>query len=437
MVGRTVGTCKLVAKIGEGGMGVVYKGIDLMVEREVAIKVLRPEIAERPEVLERFRAEAIALAKLNHSHIATLYSLFCEGGEYFMVMQFVAGRTLESIIRESQPFPPELAVSIASQVLEAIDHACSNGILHRDIKPANIMLTPTAEVKVTDFGIARILGNARLTREGCAYGTLEYLSPERIRGLEGDVRSDLYSLGVVLYEMLTRQLPFKRGSEYELMRAHLEEEPPSFAALGLSSIPPRIEQAVLRALAKRPEDRFASAAEFRSALAAAITSEQFAAPALQQIDMPANEGVDSVVPRAATAGHRRSASSSKLRWAIYALVAVAVPAVVLIGVLSWNQVRRDTSVQPAPTSVESPPAAQRPQKQAAEAPDTGQPQADLSKGQQAQAPSGQSSGGKKAPLNNKRQAALDALEQDGSGASNAKKATDKDRRTRSLDALQK
>src|SRR5512140_2292207 len=157
MTGGTVGNYRLVEKVGEGGMGAVYKGVDLMVEREVAIKMLRPEIARQPEVVERFRAEAVALAKLNHPNIATLYSFFREGDEYFMVMEFVMGRTLESIIRDSPALAVEQAVAISSQVLDAIEHAHTYGILHRDIKPANIMLTASGQAKVTDFGIARVL----------------------------------------------------------------------------------------------------------------------------------------------------------------------------------------------------------------------------------------------------------------------------------------
>jgi serine/threonine-protein kinase len=243
----TIGNYQLLQKLGEGGMGAVFKGVDLMVEREVAIKMLRPEIARQPEIVERFHAEAIALAKLNHPHIATLYSFFREGDQYFMVMEFVKGRTLEKVMRDAA-IGMEQAVAITSQVLEAVEHAHSLGILHRDIKPANIMLTEQGQVKVTDFGIARLLGTARMTREGCLCGTLEYLAPERIRGVEADIRSDLYSMGVVLYEMLSGRLPFEGSNEFELMRSHLEKPAPAFASLGVHTVPEQLEAAVFKAL---------------------------------------------------------------------------------------------------------------------------------------------------------------------------------------------
>ena len=268
MIGRMAGNYRIVEKLGEGGMGAVYKGIDVMVEREVAIKVLRPEIARQPGVLERFRAEAVTLAKLNHPSIATLYSFFRHEDEYFMVMEFVPGRTLDGLLREWGPMPGGHAVRIFSQVLDGIHHAHAIGILHRDIKPANIMLTNTGAVKVTDFGIARVLGQARMTRQGNIVGTLEYIAPERIRGEEADLRSDIYSLGAVLYEMLSGRLPFERDNEFALMQAHLTAPVPPFASLGVG-VPPPFETVLKRALAKKPEDRYQTAMEFRGALEAA------------------------------------------------------------------------------------------------------------------------------------------------------------------------
>lgn len=447
MVGRTVGTYKLIGKLGEGGMGTVYQGLDLMVQRDVAIKVLRPEIARQPEILERFRAEAIALAKLNHPHIATLYSFFREGEEYFMVMEFVSGRTLESILRDSPPFPPPLAVSIASQVLDAIDHAGNHGILHRDIKPANIMLTASAEVKVTDFGIARVLGNARLTREGCAYGTLEYLAPERIRGQEGDVRSDFYSLGVVLYEMLSHHLPFERTSEYELMRAHLEEAPPPLAAIGFSSIPPKIEQVVTRALAKLPEERFASAADFHSALAA-VAEDGARAPNFTQADAPALQPAGATSPLAAAPISPRPTSSSKLRWAIYAAAALILSAVALTVALSWKHAHHGAGAAEAPATAQPPQPAPQPETPVIRVPETNQnypPRPDMpsqpsaqesSEGPAARPPRSTAASHGNAQLS-RRQAALKALDESGSGASTPEKTTKNDRRSQSLDALQK
>lgn len=265
MIGQVVGQYRIIEKLGEGGMGAVYKGIDLMVEREVAIKMLRPEIARQPELVERFRSEAITLAKLNYPGIATLYNFFRQGDDFFMVMEFVSGRTLDSIIRESGAMPWDRAVPLFCRILEAIQPAHQSGILHRDIKPSNIMLTAWGGVKVMDFGIARVLGSARLTREGRMVGTIEYIAPERIKGSEADTRADIYSLGVVLYEMLTGHLPFESDSEFEIMRGHVQEPPPPFTKF-IPHVPPPVEEVVILSLAKPVEQRIQSCGAFLAAL---------------------------------------------------------------------------------------------------------------------------------------------------------------------------
>lgn len=265
MVGSVVGNYKIVDKIGEGGMGAVFKGIDLMLEREVAIKMLRPELARQPNVVERFRTEAVTLAKLNHPNVATLHSFFRQGDDFFMVMEFVRGETLDTVIRQQGAMPYERAVQLFCMALEGIDHAHKMGIVHRDIKPANMMLTDTGSIKVMDFGIARVLGTDRLTKAGHLIGTVEYMSPEQVRGEETDARSDIYSLGILLYEMLTGRVPFNSTSEYELMRCQIEDAPTPPRSIA-PHIPLGVEQAIMRSLAKKREARYQSASEFRTML---------------------------------------------------------------------------------------------------------------------------------------------------------------------------
>jgi serine/threonine protein kinase len=265
MIGHLVGNYKVTDKIGEGGMGSVFRGIDIMLEREVAIKMLRPELSRQPHVVERFRSEAVTLAKLNHPNIATLYSFLRQGEDFFMVMEFVRGETLESLIGKLGAMPFGRAVALFCQALEGIDHAHKMGIVHRDIKPANMMLTETGSIKVMDFGIARVLGTDRMTKTGHLIGTVEYMSPEQVRGEETDARSDIYSLGILLYEMLTGRVPFNSTSEYEIMRSHIEAAPTPPRTF-VPQLPVIVEQAIMRALAKKPEARQRSANEFRMML---------------------------------------------------------------------------------------------------------------------------------------------------------------------------
>jgi serine/threonine protein kinase len=268
MIGQIFGNYKIEQKLGEGGMGAVYRGLDMMIEREVAIKFLRPELASQPQVVERFRSEAVTLAKLNHPNIATLYSFMRQGESFVMVLEFVRGVTLDHVIQERGAIPHNLAVPIFCQVLDGIQHAHEFGVVHRDIKPANMMLTEKGTLKVLDFGIARILGTARMTRQGNVIGTIEYMSPEQVKGMETDARADIYSLGMLLYEMLTGRVPFDIQNEFELMRAQIEQYPVAPRQLN-ASIPEVVEQAIWRAIAKEPSQRFQSAEEFRTFLLAA------------------------------------------------------------------------------------------------------------------------------------------------------------------------
>ncbi len=273
MTGRTIGNYRVIAKVGEGGMGKVYRAVDTMVEREVALKSLKPEIAAQPGIVERFRSEAVLLARLNHPNIAQLYTFFKDGDEYYMVMEYVAGDTLQTTIQKNGAISVTRALGYVSQILQGVGHAHALGVLHRDLKPANLMITPADRVKIMDFGIARVLGAAGMTRDGRVIGTLEYLAPERIRGKQDDPRSDLYSIGVVLYQMLTGHLPFEADSDYDLLTAQIQKQPPRPSDIGVE-LTPEVEMLLLQSLEKNPDRRFSDAAAFEAAVNALLPGQR-------------------------------------------------------------------------------------------------------------------------------------------------------------------
>ncbi len=265
MYDQVIGNYRILEKIGEGGMGEVFRGLDTMLEREVAIKSLRPELSKREDIVTRFRSEAVALGRLNHPNIAMVYNFLLHGDQYYMVLEFVRGETLDKVISRRGPIPWQECVSILCQALDGLEHAHRLGVVHRDIKPSNLMITPSGSVKLMDFGIARILQRARLTRTGHMVGTLEYMSPEHIQGLETDARTDIYSLGVVGYEALTGHTPFQRNTDYEIIRAQIEERPTDIHLLR-TDVPEAIEKSILKALEKSAENRHPTAVAFLASL---------------------------------------------------------------------------------------------------------------------------------------------------------------------------
>ncbi|HEX9929209.1 MAG TPA: protein kinase [Pyrinomonadaceae bacterium] len=303
MIGQTIGNYKIIRSLGEGGVGRVYQGVDTMLDREVAIKVLRPELARQTSIVERFRSEAVLLAKLNHPNIATLYSLLRQGDELFMVLEFVRGETLEQLLHRRGALPEDDAIPIFCQALDGINHAHELGIVHRDVKPGNMILTANGILKVLDFGIARLLGTSRKTKSGNIIGTLEYMSPEQVRGLETDARSDIYGLGIMLYEILTGRLPFESENEFLLMKAQTEEMPALPRSIN-PNISETVETAIMKALAKNPDERFQSAGEFLDSLfdagfAPGAVTFGFQSILKARISRPSNPGLQKIENNAA------------------------------------------------------------------------------------------------------------------------------------------
>lgn len=259
------GRYRLTQTIGEGGMAVVYLGRDLLLNREVAVKVLRDQFASDEVFLERFRREGQIAAGMTHPNIVSVYDVGNDGDYHYIVMEHIRGPNLKELIYQQGPFSVDGAVFIVSQVASALDYAHQRGLVHRDIKPQNILVDRDGNAKVVDFGIAKGMRDPGLTETGTGMGTVHYVSPEQARGLEIGPASDLYSTGVVLFEMLTKRLPFDGETAVSIAMKHVTETPPPPSTFN-PSIPPQIDHIVLKALAKDPKDRYPSGAALEAAL---------------------------------------------------------------------------------------------------------------------------------------------------------------------------
>ena len=265
MIGTEIASYRILEKLGQGGMGVVYKAVDTGLDRMVAMKVLNPDLSKNPELVERFRAEARAQANLNHTNLATLYAFMVHQGTAIMVMEFVEGETFAQIIRRRGPIPEVEAIPLFRQALLGIGYAHRAGILHRDIKPSNLMLNKNGLVKVMDFGIAKVIGARGMTRTGTQLGTLAYMSPEQIQNRNVDIRSDIYELGITLYEMLTGHLPFESDSEFQIMQDHVYTPPPPPSKY-YPYINKGVENVILKSIEKNSDARFQTVEQFGAAL---------------------------------------------------------------------------------------------------------------------------------------------------------------------------
>ncbi len=260
------GRYELHRRLARGGMADVFLAHDQLLDRPVAVKVLFPQFASEPLFVERFRREAQAAANLNHPSIVAVYDWGEYDRTYFIVMEYVEGRSLAELLRAEGVLHPDRAVEIAIDTAAALGFAHRNGTIHRDVKPGNILITPSGQVKVTDFGIARAFGGGDdLTQTGSVMGTATYFSPEQAQGKQVDPRSDLYSLGVVIFEMITGQAPFDGETPVTIAYKHVQDEAPTPASIN-PRVPTALGSIVDRLLAKQPQDRFASAEDLRGEL---------------------------------------------------------------------------------------------------------------------------------------------------------------------------
>jgi serine/threonine protein kinase len=336
------GRYRLKRLIAKGGMAEVWEAVDDILGRPVAVKILHPHLAADESFRERFRREAIAAARLAHPSIVATYDTGTDDGITFIVMELVEGKTLRQTLNELGPLPPGRAVHIAAQVAAALHYAHNAGIVHRDVKPANILVCPDGRLKVADFGIAKAVEDSEpdrpspadaLTSTGTIVGTAQYLAPEQVDGRPVDARTDVYALGVVLYEMLCGRPPFTGDTDMAVALKHVTTDPLAPRQVR-GGIPRGLESVVLRAMAKAPEARYQSAAELQTALLStdlAAEEETHVAAPLRPPVMAGSAGADAHTP---PRGIPPSFVQSERRWLVPTVAIVAVALTLgVVGVL--------------------------------------------------------------------------------------------------------
>ena len=285
LVGKYIGSrYEILEKIGNGGMATVYKAKCHVLNRFVAVKVLKEEFTTDEEFIRRFNIEAQSAAGLTHPNIVSVYDVGHEDNIYYIVMELIQGKTLKQIISESGILPWKWSINIAIQIASALEAAHKNNIVHRDIKPHNIIITEDGVAKVTDFGIAKAVSNSTITAFGTTIGSVHYFSPEHARGGYTDAKSDLYSLGIVMYEMLTGRVPFDADTPVSIALKHMQEKPVEPIKLN-PSIPLAVNQIIMKAMRKEPSERYQSATEMLKDLNAALKNPEGNFVEDERIDM--------------------------------------------------------------------------------------------------------------------------------------------------------
>src|SRR4051795_10403869 len=325
--------------VGTGGMSSVFRAHDRMLDRKVALKVLHEQYTEDEEYVERFRREARSVAQLSHPNIVTVIDRGEADGRQFIVFEYVDGENLKGVVNSGGALPVETAVSLSHQIARALAFAHEQGLVHRDVKPQNVLLNGDGRAKVTDFGIARSMDVQHgMTQTGAVLGTSDYIAPEQAQGQSVNAQTDVYSLGVVLYELLTGEVPFPGDNFVAVAMRHINEPPPS-ARERRRDVPPRLDAALQRAMAKDPRDRYPSMDAFCAELEACLRELR-----RDVAFVPGDDGATLVVPPAERRSRQRAAaraggarSRARPPWLLLLLVGLLAAAAVAAAVILWTR----------------------------------------------------------------------------------------------------